>query len=114
MIPLLALTLAQAVVAAPPVGATGDETDPIVVVGERLRGVGVAIGFNLFTGKTNCRVTKSSGDERLDTAACEIALGCAKQERRNRDRTRACVEAGYDAFLDDYFSDGSNLNAANQ
>ena len=113
MMLLSALTLAQAAVAAPSPLAAGEEGDPIVVIGERLRSVGVAIRVNAFTGDMRCRVRKSSGDDRLDAAACEISLRCARQERRNRPRTRACVHAGYDAYLDDYFSGEANDNAAN-
>ena len=114
MIAASALILAQASLAAPPASATADETDPIVVMAERLRRIGVAISLNPFTGNMKCRVTSPSGDERLDAVACEISLQCARQERRNRERTRACASAGYDAWLEEHFSDGSNTDAADQ
>jgi len=107
-----ALTLAQAALAAPPAIAPVDESDPIVVTGERLKRVGVAISFNPFTGKTTCRVTNPSGYDRLDAVACEISLTCARQERRNRERTRACTVAAYDAYVDEQFSDGPSTDAA--
>ena len=105
-----ALSLAQAALVPPPVGATVGDSDPIVVIGDRLRHVRVAIGFR--SGGMTCRVTRSSGYDRIDAGACTIALDCAKQERRSQRRTRACLKAGYDAFLDDYFTDGPNTNAA--
>jgi hypothetical protein len=114
MILAAALALAQAALATPPAVAPADEGDPIVVVGERLRRIGVAISVGLFTGNMKCRVTSPSGDERLDAVACELSLQCARQERRNRERTRACTNAAYDAWLDENFSDGSNTDAADQ
>ena len=109
-----ALTLAQAAVTAPPTDAPVGESDPIVVTAERLKRVGIAINVNPFTGNMTCRVTNPSGYDRLDAVACEISLQCARQERRNRERTRACTVAAYDAYVDEQFSDGPNTDAADQ
>ena len=82
------------------VGSSAAEGDTITATGERLRCAGGAISVNPITGKMSAT---PSGDDRIDAAACDIALRCATQDRPTRDRFAACVEAGYEAFLDSCF-----------
>lgn len=95
--------------ARPAASVDGPEASPqetvesITVVGERLRRAGGVIGMNPLTGKMKCKVLHPSGVARIDTAACDIALRCAKENRRNRELFRGCVDAGYDEFLKTYF-----------
>jgi hypothetical protein len=81
------------------------EDDRITVIGERLRRAGGAIRVNGITGRMTCRVTHPTGDDRIDAAACDVALRCARENRRDREAFNACVETGYEQFIDDYLAD---------
>ena len=104
MIVALAFALAQAIPATAP-GEAPVDADPILVVGERLKGAGARITLNPFTGRMKCKVTTPSGDARIDAAACEIGLRCARQHRRDREQFGACMDAGRETFLDEYFAE---------
>jgi hypothetical protein len=86
-------------------GGTGPNSDAITVVAERLRDAKMSLTLNRFTGQLKCRLKQPSGDARIDAAACEITLGCARLQLREGRGYAACMATARDAFLDEYFAD---------
>ena len=92
----LSLVLSMLVASQPPVGAMTSEE--IVVIGKKLARTEGEIRTNVLTGRSKCIVRKTSGDARVDTAVCDIAIGCLRA-RQDGPKFRPCVTEGRQRFL---------------
>jgi len=87
MITALLLTGAQPAVAAEPPPAEND----IVIIGERVRKIRFRIKLDK-TGRTVCRITRSSGDAEIDALACDAARPCVRPDIVTKAAMTACLE----------------------
>lgn len=74
--------------------------EDLVVLGRRLRAIRVVTKADRRTGKTVCRVRRSSGYPTLDAEVCAIALDCGKGS--DIVAVRACAAPRMDAFVARY------------
>ncbi len=74
--------------------------EDIVVLGRRLRAIRIVTKADRRTGKTMCRVRRSSGYPTLDAEICAIALDCGKGS--DIAVVRVCAAPRMDAFVARY------------
>jgi hypothetical protein len=95
---MIGLMLSASVVSLEAVPARAPAESEIVVIGRKLQLTKGLITTNVLTGRSACKVEKSSGDLRVDNAVCEIAITCLRQGRDGK-AFAPCVKDGRQRFL---------------
>ncbi|WCM25148.1 hypothetical protein NDN01_13805 [Sphingomonas sp. QA11] len=93
---MLALALQLAGPAAPP----EEPIEDIVVLGQRLKRVGVSMKIDRKGRLRVCRVTHSVGDAELDRFWCDAGVACAATRPKDAAALTACIEARKDEYLE--------------
>jgi hypothetical protein len=76
--------------------------EEIVVTAKRISQVRYAMKIHRKSKVTQCWITRSSGDARIDWQVCEMAKGCVFIEPLTRENVQACMRERRKAFLQTY------------
>jgi hypothetical protein len=68
-----------------------EQSQEIVVIGRRARGVRWDWRVNKLGQLTKCKITKSSGDPEIDQIGCEATRQCAASGLRKKRQMEACI-----------------------
>ncbi len=85
-------------------GAQNPTDQEIVVIGQRMKQATYAMKVHRKTKTTQCWITRSSGDPRIDAEICEIAKACAFVVPLRRKLVQACMKERKAEFLNTYRS----------
>ena len=98
------MLLALALQAAASGTQVAEPVEDIVVLGERLKRVGVSMKIDRKGRLRACQVTRSVGDPELDRFWCEAGVACAATKPKDAAALTACVEGRKEEYLERVFA----------